>query len=170
MSLLVAPAVRGIPGPKSSPHFSVNFTYEFFGDAPAPQNLGGLNFTGSIYSFDVTALKTSASLPSFRSLQFSQTYCNDDTPGQALDGELIIFVPSSGQLVRFGCPSNTSNSHLEFPMVSGVIPIIANKPTQIVFGKRQNANTAGTVFGKLIATLFDFDVDPYLLAGFSAKD
>lgn len=166
--LLKKPTAVTIPGAKNAPHYAVSFSYEFEGVPVQPnQNIGGIPYNGSEYTFNSLDVSTSASLPTFRSMQFSISFFNDDTPGEDLDGQLIIYVPASGQIIRIPSSDNTA-TNAEWNVVSGVVPIIANMPTSIQFAKQANANTAGLLHGLLIVTLFDFEISPYILRGFSA--
>ena len=165
MPLVKPPSVIALAGmSKDDRHYSVQFQYNWTGDAPKPQNLGGVAFTGSVYVFDILAARTPANFPPMRSLQFSETY---ELEADSEDGSLIIYVPSSGQVIRIASqgPTGTSGTPLNtMSAISGVIPIISNFPTQIQFGKEVNS-ASGVLHGQLIASLFDFKIAPYLNEG-----
>ena len=133
--------------------------------SPVPQNLGGVSFTGSVWLLDISAVKTPANFPPMRSLQFCQTY---QSQGDADDGALIVYVPSSGQVVRLASPgpllTRTNPDVSLIDSLSGIIPIVSNPPTQIWFGKEQNASVTA-ITGVLTATLFDFKIEPYTISG-----
>jgi hypothetical protein len=151
---------------KDDRHYAVSFQYNWTGDAPIPQNLGGINFTGSIYVVDMSAVKTPANFPPMRSLQFTETY---EAEPDNEDGTFIVYVPSSGQVARLssgGVGDQIAGYVNQITSLSGVIPIISNAPTQIQFGKEINAASA-TLHGMLTATLFDFKMPPYLNNGYA---
>jgi hypothetical protein len=166
MSLLKAPTATGLSGLKGRQHYAVNFQYDFLGDAPGPCSLGGINFTGVIYTFDTQSIRSAANFPALRSMQFSQSYY---LQGDGFDGALNIYVPSSGQFLRVGAPeilASPSPTGTYASTISGAIPIISNAPTSIQFGKEVNGED-GLMHGQLIATLFDFAIDGHMITGVS---
>lgn len=168
--LISKPTSVSIPGARNAPHYGASFIYEFQG-VPVlnNQNIAGIPYNGNSYTFNALDISSAAALPAFRSMQFSISFFNDDTAGEDLDGQLIIYVPASGQLVRIPSADNTA-TNAEWNIVSGVIPIIANMPTSIQFAKQANANTAGLLHGLLTVNLYDFEIAPYILRGFSPTE
>ena len=163
MSLIKAPTAVALGGRKDQRHYSVSFQYQWFGDVIAAQNLGGVAFNGSVYSFDILATKSSANFPAMRTLQLAETFIWDGGSDRP-DGELIIYVPGSGQLIRLGSPTPDSAATAGFVSLSALLPIIGNAPTQIQFGKAVDPTT-GIMQGQLIASMVDFELPPYSIAG-----
>lgn len=164
MSLLTPPALIGIANDQngqSSKH-SVSFVYNWVGDVVKAINVGGINFQGSQYTLDTSALPTAvAKLPAFRMLQLSQSF--DASSSDLLDGELIVSVSGTGQIIRIAQTPYVTGTGSPASVTSVLIPIVANAPTKITFSKGQNYTA--TMFGVLTVSIFDFDMSPYTLQG-----
>lgn len=164
MPLLSPPTLIGIANGSngSGPKHSISFVYNWVGDVVNSINVGGVNFSGSSYTLDVSALPTSvAKLPPFRTLQLSQTF--DSASSDELDGELLISVSGTGQIIRIAQTPYINGTGTPVSITSIVVPIVANAPTKLVFAKGQDYTTA--MFGMLTVSIFDFDVPSYTLQG-----
>ena len=170
MGIIIPPSLlplqSAIPG--KAQRNVVRFGYDFSTDTPAPQNLGGYSFIGSVYELNVSSIRNLyAVLNPFKSLQFVQTYKNE-TVDQS-DGQLIIYVESTGQMMFFGIdPTIGGSTSAGAASVTAAIPIVSAMPTIISFGKEQ-ASSGGALTGKIRATLFDFDLSPYVTTGVCAN-
>jgi hypothetical protein len=159
MPLVNPPTVIPLGSSTKDRHYSVSFEYNFDLDPIVQCNLGGVSFLGSVYMFNILSARSPAAfnLPDFKTLQFSQTF---EFGTDSEDGALIVYVPSSGQLVQLGTTGYQGAGDNTVTSLCGVIPIVSNAPTQIMFGKAVNP-LAETLGGRLIATLFDFSLPPY---------
>lgn len=144
----------------------VGFSYDWTVDPVALQNLGGYSFFGSVFEIDVSSIKSPATsnLKAFKSLQLTQSFLNAPDTGPN-DGPLIIYVENTGQLIILGEQFEADGIVADYSILSAVIPIVSTAPTKIQFGKAYNGTA---VFGKLRASLFDFDIPPYTYYGLSA--
>jgi len=138
------------------------------GDTVKTINLAGVSFQGSSYTLDVSSLPTTvAKLPPFRTLILSADF--DASANDVPDGELVVSVSGTGQIMRFGSPSNgfAPTSGVNRGIITAMVPIVANAPTKITFAKGSDGG-GGVLFGTLQASIFDFDLQPFTTQGFSA--
>jgi len=160
MPILIAPSITSVPGPANKVgRYVVRSGYDFEGELPSLQNLGGISFDGFVWTLDVSQIKTPIqfSTPAFRTLQFTCSFPageeDENGPG--------------GQVMRFGAPvpqpSTTTDPTIQ--TVSGCVGIVTNSPTVIQFGKELDGGTLGTTTGKLIVSLFDFELPAWIAGG-----
>jgi hypothetical protein len=166
MPLIKPPTVIALGQRKSDrDHYGVQFEYDFAGDTILPCNVGGVNFSGSVYPFDILSVRSSANLPTMKSMAISQSFLID--VDSSLGGQLIIAVASSGMVNRIGAPAlNSTGMDLtatSAAIVTGVLPIVGNAPTQIQFGKEVNGD--GSLSGKLTICMFTFELHSYIYSG-----
>lgn len=164
MGITVKPSLVGITGQGNKNKHSVSFVYDWSSDTSAQINVGGIKFKGSQYTLDISSLASNvADLPAFRTLLFTQEY--DNTSNDHFDGELLINISGVGQILRFGGASSASAIAGSISLLTASIPIVANAPTKITFSKGENAGA--TMFGKLTASIYDFDLAPYSYIGYA---
>lgn len=161
--ILIPPVLNGITGIKNVNKHGVSFSYDWSSDAARPINIGGIALVGSEYTLDVSSLSSNvANLPAFRTLLFSQTFTTqfiDD----GWDGELIISVSGVGQIMRYGTNQASQAEGANYGMITACVPIVANAPTKITFGKGEGP--AAGMFGVLTVSIFDFDIPPFISYG-----
>lgn len=167
MGLLIQPSLIGISGKQNKNKHSVSFIFDWTTQAdnttpsvPIGQNFGGVTFSGLSYTLDVSSLHSNvADLPSFSTLVFSQTFDVGST--DVLDGELLVSVSGVGQIMRFAQPEVSVAPSKA--VICCCVPIAANSPTKITFAK--GADTGGAMFGTLTASIYDFDMSPFISNG-----
>jgi hypothetical protein len=154
---------------------TASFTYGWTYDDPAYISIGGRQVIGSEF---VLNLKSLAPLQfnSIKSIRFNESFSSPDSNGTN-DGELYIVVPSTGEVTRIGYPTNGINSLTagfinSNPIVSGSVPVSAPGDGSIRFIKVVQSfggasTLAGSMFGILDATVYDYTINPYVISGFS---
>lgn len=147
--------------------YVASFAYDFSTDVSAPQNLGGISFVGSVFAVDLITLKSQVvNTPDMRSLQFSISGNLTATDSPSF-GDLIIYVPSSGQLHRISYGGLDGSIAGSIGVITGCVPIVANNPTRVLFGKKLDGGGPVVMSGKLTGSLFSFDLPAYTNQGTS---
>lgn len=171
MPVLVKPSVRTVDA-KNNRH-AISFTFSFIGETPDKISIGGVSYVGFMYEVSPIGL-SSASLPPFKSLRFSQSFFSPTTNGDN-DGDLFIYSPSSGEITRIGYPLNVTSGPdpadflSAYGNTSGVIPVVCANDASLQFIKIVKAavGVSGTIMeGILNATIYDFDVAPFITQGY----
>lgn len=163
MPLLIPPSLIGISGDKNKNKHSVSFSYNWVGDVVLPQNIGGITFNGSNYVLNVAALAANvADLPAFRTLLLTETFYGQVTDF-GWDGELLVSVSGVGQVMRFAQNQFEQATGTNVSVLTICVPIAANAPTKITFAKGENPS--GVMSGLLTASIFDFDMMPFIASG-----
>lgn len=139
---------------------AISFTFQFTTPANPSIPAGGSTFAGELCRIDVNSLKTPANIGPIKCVQFSQSFAPEDNTDVV--GSLIISVPSSGQFAQFAPPYELIGG-VHNRLVCGIVPVVCNSPSVIDFIKTQNFG--GALEGVLTATLFDFDLPPYISYG-----
>lgn len=164
MPLGVKPRLVGITGQGNKNKHAVSFTYDFVADVPVPINIGGIAFTGSSYTLDVSSLASNvADLPAFRTLLLTCSF--DNSTSDVFDGELVVAVSGTDQIMRFSQGLISSPDVGSVCILTAQVPIVANAPTKIQFAKGRN--NGGAMFGMLTASIYDFDLAPFVSLGFA---
>jgi hypothetical protein len=168
MPLLIAPAVRTIDSKRN--HHATSFTFDWDNEPISNMSIGGLLVTGAaLFTLQTHGIGGVASLPPVRSLRFSQSFFNADTP-DGNDGSLFIVFPASGEMTRISPLLTVPGTFTRvFPTVTGVIPVVSAIDAPIQFFRQAvvSAGTAIDVVGFMTITLYDFDVPPFIQSGFS---
>jgi hypothetical protein len=148
--------------------YAIPFGYNFTGDVATSQNLGGVSFTGSVFTINVQSLQGVTNVPEIRSMQlyqeFAEVYGSTNTPAV---GALYIYAPSTGQLVVIGYAAGqvTNSATSGTAITTGVVPIVVSNPSILQIGKAVDPYPGAPLAGKLVGTLYTFDVPPYLNYG-----
>lgn len=163
MPLKMSPAII----PVDNRRHAVEFSFDFYNEPTTSLSLPGINesFIGAQYSMDARAIRTPVQLSSFRALQFSVEFSQLPGPPVTLDGDFYITIGQ--QTIRI--PQPNPSTPLQVPsaaLVQAVIPIVANPSDKIIFTKAFNPAYGASCTGLLVASIFDFDVTPYYMAGY----
>lgn len=170
MPLGIAPSLNNLDAIYGASKRAVSFSYLFTGDASKQINVLGASFLGSQYLLDLTQFAGPSSLNQspFRTLIFSQEFDASGLDTGNYDGELFIAVQQTLQVYRFcaALPNVTGAAAGQKLIVTGCVPIISAKPTQILFAKSNDGVTSAP-FGLLTATICDVELPSFINTGFA---
>lgn len=177
MPLTSAPSLRIIRRANGTKKNTTVVTgaYRFDTDAKVSQALGSMTFTGTVWTVDLSSAfgPASANLPEMRSLQFSASFMTimQDTTTIVGDGELFVFIPSSGQLLRFGAAATNYTGTpgalgTENAIVTACVPILADAPTIVQFGKSVDTTAAHNLWGGINIALTDAELQAFVVENY----
>lgn len=165
MPLFIPPIVRTVDQRKN--YHAISFAYLFTGDKIQQVSFGnGLVTSGTSYTLNTNGL-SSVSLPRMRSMKFSASFFPAATAAQN-DGSLYVWCTGSGELTRISNPLIAPGEYTSAPpTVTGVIPIVSLADASIIFVKQAPLGGVLPPWGLLTATLYDFDVAPFIQQGYA---
>ena len=145
-------------------NYIISAAYNFVGDPVSAQNLNGVSFNGSLFTFDTSIVGQNIKLPRFKTLQLSCTF--DNSNGDNFDGELIVLVQGTNQMFRFGSTTLVEGSPVQ-SVLNAIVPLVANSPVKILFAKGVDSTAA--MFGMLNVNVYSWKIPPMFSLGVAAN-
>jgi hypothetical protein len=170
-TMFATPVLSNVISLKEKDHHAVRIIIKYKENSPpesSPASVGPVVVYGDQYIFDPAGISP-AHIGAIKAIQYNVQFFNNEPGGggggACPDGDFIIYVPSSGELISIASgiwetttpPTVVQNRST----AQGCISVESNPGAQIVFTKAMNVNVA--VSGIALVTLFDFPVAPWTI-------